>query len=80
MIFKNLKLIFGVSVLGLCVMTSSANAHDPSRVRTINVNRDYVTVVVYQTPDTLLRKRALRAAKRKQVRLTRRLVRASLRH
>lgn len=71
-----------LSVVSIITMNSTASAQTVHHVHHINYDRDYTAIVVYRAPNPSIHRAVQRkviAAKRREARLKRRLIRASLR-
>lgn len=73
------KILFAVTLLGLCGINSAALAHNPGKVHAIHAGHKHVVVAVHK-PHLVPVMRSIVVVKKKQALLTRRLIRASLRH
>lgn len=79
--FKTVTLTV-LTTISILTMNSTASAQTVHHVHHINYDRDYTAIVVYRAPNPLIHRAVQRkviAAKRREVRLKRRLIRASLR-
>lgn len=70
------------TTISILAMNATASAQTVHHVHHINYDRDYTAIVVYRAPNPSIHRavqRKLIAAKRREARLKRRLIRASLR-
>jgi hypothetical protein len=70
------------TAISILAMNSTASAQTVHHVHHINYDRDYTAIVVYRSPNPSIHRAVQRkviAAQRREARLKRRLIRASLR-
>lgn len=80
-VLKSTKLAI-IATATLLGTITSANAHEVYERQKVNYERDYTAIIVYTAPNPQIHRvvqRKVIAAKRRQTRLNRRLIRASLR-
>ena len=73
---KSKKILLGLMIVGFSAVNSSALAHNSGKVHSVHVGHKHAVVTVHKGPVV----RNIIVLKKKQARLTRRLIRASFKN
>lgn len=77
---KKIITFIGVSFFGFYVGHSSASAHVPGKINLVRSGHYHTAAVIYATPRVVVAPRAVVVVKKRKARLTRRIIRAAIRH